>query len=68
MGNHVLAKPSMYCTNYHYTNHKVETCKSKKEEPAIAITKPSVQVGKPFRPLNYPCHICEIMGHKLTNF
>ncbi len=23
--------------------------------------------SKPPRPLNYPCHICGIVGHKLTN-
>jgi hypothetical protein len=42
MGNHILAKPSMYCTNYHYTNHRVEACKSKKEEPTIAVTRTSM--------------------------
>jgi hypothetical protein len=57
----------MYCTNYHHTNHDVETCKNKKEEPTIATTKAIAQVGKPLRPWNYPCHICGIMGHKLTN-
>jgi hypothetical protein len=24
--------------------------------------------SKPPRPLNYPCHVCGIMGHKLTNY
>jgi len=68
MGNHILAKPSMYCTNYHCMNHKMKTCKSKKEEPIITTIKTTMQVGKPSRPLNYPCHICGIVGHKLTNF
>jgi hypothetical protein len=43
-------------------------CKNKrKEEPVIATTKAIMQVGKPLKPLNYPCHICGIMGHKLMN-
>jgi hypothetical protein len=46
----------------------MKTCKSKKEEPTITIIRAIVQVGKPSRPLNYPCHICGIVGHKLTNF
>jgi hypothetical protein len=58
----------MYYGNCHYTNHNVETCKSKKkEEPTITATKATIQVGKPPRSLNYPCHICGIVGHKLMN-
>ncbi len=44
----------------------METCKSKKEEPTIVIDI-NGHVGKPPRPLKYPCHICGIVGHKLTN-
>ncbi len=25
-------------------------------------------MNKPSRPLNYVCHVCGILGHKLTNF
>jgi len=57
----------MYCTNYYCTNH-VQTCKSKKEEPTVAATKATTQAGKPPRLLNYPCHICGIVGHKLMNY
>jgi len=42
-------------------------CKSnKKEEPIVTIVKVNAQATKPPRPLNYPCHICGIVGHKLT--
>jgi hypothetical protein len=36
MGNEILTKPNMSYTNYHHTNHNVESCKNKKEEPIIA--------------------------------
>jgi hypothetical protein len=52
----------MYCTD-----HNVETYRSKKEDPTIVVAKATTQAGKPPRPLNYPCHICGIVGHKLTN-
>jgi len=32
------------------------------------IVEVIAQVGKPPKPLNYPCHICGIVGHKLMNF
>jgi hypothetical protein len=58
----------MYCINCHHTNHNIETCRSKKkEEPIVAVTEATTKVGKPPRPLNYPCHIYGIVGHKLTN-
>ncbi len=57
----------MYYTNYHHTNHNVETCENKKKEiHVIAITGVTTQASKPPIPLNYPCHICGIVGHKLT--
>jgi hypothetical protein len=66
MGNRIVAKPNLYCINYHRTNHNVETCRSKKrEEPTIAITTAIIQASKAPRPLNCPCHICGIVGHKL---
>jgi hypothetical protein len=45
----------------------VESCKSK-EEPIIIAIEATTQVGKPPRPLNHPCHICGIVGHKLMNY
>ncbi len=69
MGNQTITKPNLYCTNYRHTNHNVETCRNKKrEEPTIAITETTIQVGKALIPLNYPCHICGIMGHKVRNY
>ncbi len=69
VGNQKVAKPNMYFTNRHCTNHNIETCKSKKKkEPTITTTKATIQIGKPPSPLNGPCHICGIMGHKLTNY
>jgi hypothetical protein len=69
VGNQIATKPSMYYTNYHCTNINIETCRSKKEEePTIIVTKVAIQNSKPSRLLNYPCHICGIMGHKLTNY
>ncbi len=69
MGNPTVAKPNMYYINCYYTNHNVETCRSKKkDEPTIAITKTTFQVGKSPGQLNYPCHICGIVGHKLMNY
>ncbi len=65
--NYTTTKPSMYYTNCHHTNHNIETCKSKKEEPIVDVTKVTIQVSKPPRLINYPCHICGIVGHKLTN-
>ncbi len=68
IGNHTIAKLNMDCINYHHTNHNVETCRSKKEEPTIVITKATTYANKPPKLLNYPCHICGIVGHKLTNY
>jgi hypothetical protein len=46
----------------------VETCKSKKkEDPIVIAIETIIRVDKPPRPLNYPCHICGIVGHKLIN-
>ncbi len=68
MGNQIIAKPNLFCTNYHRTNHNMETCRGKKEEePTITTIEAIIQVGKAPRPLNYPCHICGIVGHKLMN-
>ncbi len=58
----------MYCINCHYTNHNVESCKNKKEEPTIVTIEVTSQVGKPLGLLKYPCHICGIVGHKLMNY
>ncbi len=61
MGNQISAKSSMNYASYHRTHHNVETCRSKKEEFTIIVAKAIALVGKPPRPLNYPCHVCGIM-------
>ncbi len=38
-----------------------------KEEPTIVVVEINAQASKPPRPLNYPYHICGIVGHKLIN-
>ncbi len=48
--------------------HNMEMCKSKKKKPNVFISKVNAQASKPPKPLNYPCHICGIVGHKLTNY
>jgi hypothetical protein len=53
MGTQTTTKLSMYCTNYHHTNHNMETYRSKKEEPTIVVIK-GTTTNKPPRPLNYP--------------
>ncbi len=58
----------MYCTNCHHTNQNVKTCRSKKEEPTITTIEAITHANKPPKPLNYPCHICGIMKHKLMNY
>jgi hypothetical protein len=65
--NQIATKLSMYYINCHRTNHNVETYKSK-EEPTITAIEATTQVGKTPRPLNHPCHICGIVGHKLMNY
>jgi len=35
---------------------------------AFSLAKINTHTSKPPRPLNYPCHICGIMGHKLTKY
>lgn len=39
----------------------------KKEEHVIVVIEATALVGKPSRPLNYCCHTCGIVRHKLTN-
>lgn len=57
----------MYCTNCHHKNHNVKMCKSKKEKTFATAIEVIAQIGEPSKPLNYPCHIYGIAGHKLMN-
>ncbi len=68
MGNQTIAKPNLYCTNYHHIKHNVETCKkNESEEPTITTIETTIHASKVPRPLNYPYHICGIVGDKLMN-
>ncbi len=50
-------------------NHNTKMCKNiKKEEHVVVVAKVNAQASKPPKLLNYPCHICGIVGHKLTNY
>ncbi len=66
--NQTIAKRNMYYINCHCANHNVETYRSKKEEPIVAINKPTTHASKPLKLLNYPYHIYGIVGHKFTNY
>jgi hypothetical protein len=67
--NQATVKPNMCYTSCHHTNHNVKTCKNKKEEElTMDVTKATIHVSKPLKPLNYACHTCGILGHKLTNY
>jgi hypothetical protein len=57
--NQTIAKQSMYYINCHCANHSVKNYRSKKEEPTVIITKPTIHVSKPLKSLNYPYYIME---------
>jgi hypothetical protein len=58
----------MYYTNYHKTNHNVETCKVKRKEKSILInSKVTTHQIKVQRPMKYYCHICNETGHRITD-
>jgi len=58
----------MYCITCHHINHNVKTCRSKKEELIVVVTRATTQASKPPKLLNDLNHICGIMDHKLTNY
>jgi hypothetical protein len=49
------------------TNHNVETCKKKKEQTTMEITKVTQPSQKPQKTYLYASHICGLNGHKMTN-
>jgi predicted metal-binding protein len=56
------------CTNYHMTNHNVETCRVKRKEDSIlTIFKITIQQIKVHRLVKYSCHICGDTGHKIID-
>ncbi len=55
----------MYCTNYHKTNHNVETCRVKRKEDFVPIVfEVTTQHIKVQRPMRFSCHTCGDIGHK----
>jgi len=58
----------MYCTNYHKTNHNVETCKVKrKENHVLAIYEVTTQHIKVQRHVRYSYHICGDTRYKIID-
>jgi predicted metal-binding protein len=58
----------MYYTNYHKTNHNVETCRVKRKEDLVpTISDVTTQQIKVHRHVRYSCHICGNTGHKITD-
>jgi hypothetical protein len=58
----------MYCTNYHGTNHNVETYRVKrKEDPIPIVFEVTTQQIKVEKPMKYSCHICGDIGHKIID-
>jgi len=48
-------------------NHDVDTCKKKKEHIILVVTEATQPSQKPYKTSLYPCHICGLNGHKMTN-
>jgi hypothetical protein len=58
----------MYCTNYHRTNHNVETCKVKRKENHVHVVLEVItQHTKIQKHVRYSCHICDNTGHKIID-
>jgi hypothetical protein len=58
----------MYYTNYHKTNHNVETCRiKKKEHHVLAVSKVTPRQIKVQRPVRYSCHIFGDIKHKIID-
>jgi len=58
----------MYYTNYHRSNHNVETCEVKRKEDIVsAISKITTQLIKMQRHVRYSCHNCGDIGHKIID-
>jgi hypothetical protein len=57
---------NLFYTNYKHTNHTMETCRNKKEEIIISVTKVIIHNNKNVRPMQFPCHVCGLIGHKMV--
>ncbi len=64
----VLEKIRMYSTNCHKKNDNVETCKVKRKEDLIVVSKVTTQHIKVQKLIvKYSCHICGDTGHKIID-
>ncbi len=64
----ILEKIGMYCTNYHRTNHNLETCRVKRnEDPILIVFEVITQQIKVHKHVRYSCHICDDTGHKIID-
>jgi len=58
----------MYYTNYHRTNHNVETYRVKRKEVYVPIvSKVTIQHINVQKFMRYFCHICGDTGHKIID-
>jgi hypothetical protein len=58
----------MSYTNYHRTNHNVETCRLKRKEDFIpTVSKVTTQQIRLQKLMKYSCHICGDTGHKIID-
>jgi hypothetical protein len=55
---------NLFYTNYKHTNHTMETCHNKKEKIIINVTGVITHNNKNVRPMQFPCHMCGLVGHK----
>lgn len=51
---------------YNYTNHIVNTC-CNKGELVVIVLEVIVKSSKSPKPMNYPCHIYRVIGHKMVD-
>jgi hypothetical protein len=64
----ILEKIGMYYTNYHMTNHNVETYRVKrKENPILVVYKVITRQIKLQKPMKYSYHICGDTKHNIID-
>ncbi len=56
------------CLNVKITTFELENTTFVVYLIMLSLVKVNAHTNKPPRPLNYPCHICGIMGQKLTKY
>jgi hypothetical protein len=56
------------CLNVKITTFELENTTFVVYLIMFSLAKVNAHTSEPPRPLNYPCHICGIMGHKLMRY